>query len=213
MDELDKLKSAWKKDENIYPKFSEKDIYAMLHKTSSSIVKWILLISIMEFVLWLALSFLLKDSPGNKEMQAMNIDYITTPMSVISYGIILYFMYIFYMRYKKISSTDSVKTLMHNILITRKAVSSYIFVNIAYVSISIIVLFIIMFNNHAGIISVINKFEQDGHLLNFYLIALIFGVIFIGIFILVMWLFYKLVYGLLLKRLYKNYEELKKIDL
>lgn len=33
-----------------------------------------------------------------------------------------------------------------------------------------------------------------------------------GIFVLLMWLFYKLIYGLLLKRLNKNYKELKKLD-
>lgn len=213
MDELDKLKNAWKKDETAYPQFSEKDIYAMLHKTSSSIVKWILIISILEFGLWLGLSFALKDSPGAQDMEALNIDYVTTPMSIISYGIILYFVYIFYTRYKKISTTDNVKTLMQNILKTRKAVSAYIFLNITYVALSTIILFIVMFNTHAGIISIINKFEKDGHLLTFYLVAFIFAVIFIGIFVLLMWLFYKLVYGMLLKRLYKNYEELKKIDL
>lgn len=213
MDELDKLKSAWKKDESAYPQFSEKDIYAMLHKKSSSIVKWILMISIMEFVLWLGLSFLLKDNQGAKDMEALNIDYITTPMSIISYGIILYFVYIFYTRYKKISTTDNVKTLMQNILKTRKAVSAYIFVNIAYMAVSIMVLLLVMFNTHAGLISIIHKFEVDGHLLNFYLAAFIIAIIFIGVFVLVMWLFYKLVYGLLLKRLHKNYEELKKIDL
>jgi len=213
MDELDKLKNAWKKEENTYPKFSEKDIYAMLHRTSSSIVKWIMIISILEFVLWLGLSFLLKDNPGAKDLDSLNIDYITTPMSVISYGIILYFVYIFYTRYKKISTTDNVKTLMQNILKTRKAVSAYIFVNITYMAISTIILFIIVFNTHAGIITIVHKFEKDGHLLMFYLVAFIFTIVFIGVFVLVMWLFYKLVYGMLLKRLYKNYEELKKIDM
>jgi hypothetical protein len=213
MDELDKLKNAWKKGQSAYPQFSEKDIYAMLHKTSSSIVKWILIISIMEFGLWLALSFLLKDTPGARDMDAMHIEYITTPMSIISYGIILYFVYVFYTRYKKISTTDNVKTLMQNILKTRKAVSVYIFVNIGYVAVSSVVLLIIMFTHHAGITSIIHKSEQHGHLPTFYLVAFISAAVFIGIFIFIMWLFYKLVYGMLLRRLHKNYEELKKIDL
>lgn len=212
MDELDKLKSSWKKEENTYPKFSEKDIYAMLHKKSSSIVKWILIISIAEFVFWISLSFLLKDSPNARNMQTLNIDYITTPMSIISNGIILYFVYIFYMRYKKISVTDDAKTLMQNILKTRKAVSVYIFVNIAYSVLSAIIIVIVMFNTDAGLNTLVHQAEDNGNKLLFYLVAFIFSIIILGIFILVMWLFYRLIYGLLLKRLYKNFEELKKID-
>lgn len=213
MDELDKLKSAWKKDENIYPKFSEKEIYAMLHKTSSSIVKWILIISILEFAFWIGLSFILKDSPATKNVQSPDLDYVTIPMTIVSYGIILYFVYTFYMRYKKISTTDNVKTLMQNILKTRKAVSVYIFVNIAYAVLSSIIIVLVMFNTDTGILTIKNKIEQGGELVMFYIVMLLFCVVILGLFVLVMWLFYKLVYGLLIKRLYKNYEELKKIDL
>ena len=212
MDELDKLKNSWKKEENIYPKFSEKDIYGMLHKTSSSIVKWILIISIAEFVFWISLSFLLKDSPGSMNMQTANLDHITTPMSIVSNGIILYFVYIFYIRYKKISVTDDAKTLMQNILKTRKAVSVYIFVSISYAVLSAIIIVIVMFNTDENLNSLVHQAENNGSELLFYLVAFIFSFIILGLFILVMWLFYKLIYGLLIKRLYKNFEELKKID-
>jgi hypothetical protein len=36
-----------------------------------------------------------------------------------------------------------------------------------------------------------------------------FLLLFVGLF----WLFYRLIYGILLKKLYRNYHELKKIDL
>ena len=49
MEELDLLKKAWKKEECSFDQVSEKDIYGMLHQKSSSIVKWILIISIVEF--------------------------------------------------------------------------------------------------------------------------------------------------------------------
>ena len=62
MDELDILKQNWKRNAENFPKFSEQDIYAMLHKKSSSIVKWILIISVLEFVFWLGISFLMKDN-------------------------------------------------------------------------------------------------------------------------------------------------------
>jgi hypothetical protein len=49
MDELEILKKDWKKSENTFDQVSETEIYGMLHKRSSSLVKWILIISIIEF--------------------------------------------------------------------------------------------------------------------------------------------------------------------
>ena len=60
-EELDLLKKAWKKDEHSYEQVTEKQIYAMIHKRSSSIVKWILMISIAELILWSGISFLFVD--------------------------------------------------------------------------------------------------------------------------------------------------------
>ena len=48
MEELDLLKRAWQKDSHSYEQISEVEIYKMLHKKSSSIVKWILIISLLE---------------------------------------------------------------------------------------------------------------------------------------------------------------------
>lgn len=52
MDELELLKKDWQKDDNNYPKKSYNEIYKMILKKSSSIVKWIFIISILEFILW-----------------------------------------------------------------------------------------------------------------------------------------------------------------
>ena len=41
-EELDLLKKAWKKDPHVYEQVTENQIYQMIHKRPSSIVKWIL---------------------------------------------------------------------------------------------------------------------------------------------------------------------------
>jgi hypothetical protein len=51
MKELDLLKD-WQKNKDSFEQVSEIEIYRMIHKKSSSIVKWILIISIMEVLLW-----------------------------------------------------------------------------------------------------------------------------------------------------------------
>lgn len=58
MNELDLLKKDWKKDKTNFQQVTENDIYKMIHTKSSSIVKWILIISIIEFTLLNGVSFL-----------------------------------------------------------------------------------------------------------------------------------------------------------
>lgn len=212
MDELDILKQNWKRNAENFPKFSEQDIYAMLHKKSSSIVKWILIISILEFVFWLGISFLMKDSQSSRQVENLHVDYITIPMTVIGYMIIIYFFCKFYINYRKITTTDSVKTLMANILNTRKTVNSYIIANIAFIILSCIVIFTIFFQRDPVLLDTLSKYEANGDASMFYLIYIAAAIICMSIFILIIWLFYKLIYGLLLKRLHRNYEELKKLD-
>ena len=52
MDDLDLLKQKWQSVEQELPKLSYTDIHQMLLKKSSSIVKWIFLISIAELLFW-----------------------------------------------------------------------------------------------------------------------------------------------------------------
>jgi len=51
MDQLEELKGIWKNQSESTIKFTESDIYKMVHKKSSSIVKWILVISLLELLL------------------------------------------------------------------------------------------------------------------------------------------------------------------
>ena len=212
MDVLDLLKKDWKKNEGSYPKFSEKEIYAMLHKRSSSIVKWILVISIVEFSFWLLLSFLLRDSSQMQKINSLHISYITLPLEVANYAIILFFVIVFYRNYKKIAVTDNARRLMQNILRTKKAVTHYIFAIITYNLIAIIVVFILFFMYDPELLKTIHEYEENGNVGIFYLLYIVMALIATAIILLLYWLFYRVIYGLLLKSLKRNYEELKKLD-
>ncbi len=212
MEELDKLKHDWKKSGNRYPRFSEQEIYAMLHKRSSSIVKWILVISIVEFSFWLLLSFLLRDSSQMQKINSLHISYITLPLEVANYAIILFFVIVFYRNYKKIAVTDNARRLMQNILRTKKAVTHYIFAIITYNLIAIIVVFILFFMYDPELLKTIHEYEENGNVGIFYLLYIVMALIATAIILLLYWLFYRVIYGLLLKSLKRNYEELKKLD-
>lgn len=213
MEELDILKKDWKRNAG-FPRVSEQEIYGMLHKKSSSIVKWIVVISALEFIFLVGLTLLLiKDNPTQRHMEGFKLDNVTIPITIGSYVIILYFVYLFYINYKKITTTDNVKNLMASILRVRKTVSNYIFVNIAYTLASLIIIFAVYFKTDIRLSDALHGAEAEGKALEFYLIIIISTLLWISIFVAAIYLFYRLIYGLLLKRLRKNYDELKKIDL
>jgi len=101
MDELDILKKDWQKEDSRYPKLSYDDIYGMILKKSSSIVKWIFIISILEFVLWAGVSFALKDTDLNKKFESYNAENIMIPFMVLGYLILAYFFYKFFMNLER----------------------------------------------------------------------------------------------------------------
>jgi hypothetical protein len=212
MEELDLLKKDWKKNENKFPRVSEQEIYGMLHKNSTSVVKWIFLISILEFAFFLALTLLLNDNSNTSKMEGYLNDYMLTGITVIDYGIMIYFFCQFYINYKKITTTDKVQNLMASILKTRKTVSNYIFVKISFIVILLVSMFIIYFNNEPEMISTRHLAEEKGKVMMLYVVYFAAVTISVAVFAGVVWLFYRLIYGLLLKRLRKNYNELKKID-
>ncbi len=213
MEELDLLKKDWKKNEHSFPKITEQEIYAMLHKKSSSIVKWIFIISILEVIAWSLISFFTADENYLKTLESYHIKTLVNTFTVINYIVIFFFIFLFYRNFKSINTTDSVKSLMKNILKTRKTVQYYIWYNLVMIGIIFITMMVATciyderFNRMSG------QFEGNDQGMLFWMMILGFTIVFFGIFVGIIWLFYRLVYGFLLRRLYKNYEELKKIDL
>ena len=213
MDELELLKKDWKKNENVFDQVTEKDIYGMLHKRSSSIVKWILIISVLELVLWNIFSFLVPNDTYSNTLAEIHLDKIIAVIDLLHYAVILFFIYLFYKNYKAINTTDTVKELMQSILKTRKTVQYYVWYNVGMLSFLIIFVFVYQFMYDSDLQKLLNQGMQNENSNNFQAIFLItIFVIVIAVFIGLIWLFYRLLYGILMKRLQKNYYELKKID-
>lgn len=212
MDGLELLKKDWQNKEDHFPKLSYNEIYNMLWKKSSSVVKWIFIISIIEFVFWSVLSFLLKDSKNMERLQSYHADGVIIPLTVIAYIILFYFLYKFFTNYKKISATDNARTLMENILRTRQTVKQYVWFNIIYFIIASIVVAILQLNYDQEIIGILKEKTSDGDAFYFYIAFIGSVLILVGVFSVLIWLFYKLIYGILLKRLKYNYNELKQIE-
>ena len=145
MEELDLLKKSWKKDENSFEQVSEKQIYSMLHQKSSSIVKWILIISILEFVFWNVIAFVFSDEKYQVRMKEYGIENIMTVVNMVNYIVVIGFIYVFYKNYKSISTLDSTHQLMKNILSTRRTVQNYIWYNLGVITVTIVISIVLLF--------------------------------------------------------------------
>ena len=212
MDELEILKRDWKKKENSFNQVSEKEIYNMLHKTSSSIVKWILIISILEILLWSSITFLTADDEYFKTLEMYHLNTIMPIITFVNYAVILVFIYLFYKNYKAINTTESVKALMQNILKTRKTVKYYVGYNIGMAVFGFVLVFIFQFLYDPNIRTMTDKVSESMNSNLFILLIIMIYAVIIAVFVGVIWLFYKLLYGILMRRLQKNYNELSKID-
>ncbi|WP_027136771.1 hypothetical protein [Gaetbulibacter saemankumensis] len=213
MDELDLLKKDWKKSDDKFPKLSYNQIYSMILKRSSSIVKWIFIISILEFVLWTGIAFFIKDTESMKRFESYSNNSVYTPLVIIGYIILAYFFYLFFRNYRNISVTDSAKVLMENIIKTRKTVRYYVLFNLGYLVASTIAALFVEFNNDDILINQAQQAAASGEIFKFYAVFIIATVLMLAVVIGVLLLFYWLIYGLLLKRLNSNYNELKKLEI
>ena len=211
MDELELLKKDWQENQK-FPKLSKQEIYALLHKKSSSIVKWIFILSLIEFGFWTVLALFMKDTEAQQRFDSYEMDHIMIPFMVIGYLILGYFFVTFYKNYKKISSTDSVKLLMKNILNTRKTVKQYVLFNLVFIYISLVIGVWIEMDKNPDFQLITSKFTETNEYLVMYgivaLLTLLMMVALTGILL----GFYYLVYGILLKRLKKNSKVLKEIE-
>lgn len=212
MDELELLKKDWQKDESSYPKLTYNELYKMILKKSSSIVKWIFIISILEFVFWIFISVALKYSGYNDDMVNIESSTIFIVLSIGSYIILAYFFYRFYINYRTINTTDNASRLMENILKTRRTVKQYVAFNLIAMIVSVGILLPYFMNNDPNTKTIIDNATANGEIFKFYAGIIIVTLLILAVVIGVLLLFYWLIYGILLKRLNKNYRELKRLE-
>ena len=214
MDLLDKYKKTWGLQPKNIDKISSEEIYKMARSKSISIVKWIFILGLIEFSI--GIIFMLLNIYQNQTYDMLATDLLTRKyllyLSFLTVPFLLYFLNMFYNNYKNISVTDNTRVLMEMIKKTRRSVRNYILFNLAVIVLgSIIITFISLKNSTRDIIlqnQIINfqlNFDDDESII---IIMIIITVIILT----VIWSFYQLIYGNLLKKINRNYKELKKLD-
>ena len=214
IDELDLLKKDWQKREAHLPQLSFDQIHKMIWKKSSSIVKWILIISILEITLpnLIYLSPSIREKNFLGEIESFNTIFIV--FNIFYYSVVAYFIYQFYRRYREISVLASAKSLMHQIIKTRKTVKHYIIFCLS-MALVFFALFIFGIYLDDGILLAFEGIAEKSKEIPLDKIrttaiwvlsigAIVFTAVAAGI--------YFLLYGLLLRKLKRNYKELKHLE-
>jgi hypothetical protein len=209
MKELDLLKRDWQKNNQSFAQVTDKELYIMIHKNSSSIVKRIFIISILEIVFWTVIGLFFNTENDLKESDNPMVYPIMMGITVLNYAVVLIFIYLFYKNYSQISTINSTKQLMKDIIKTRKTVQYYVWYNLGMFILGA-VLGITLALSYDPTINNLKQNIQNPNLV--LVITIISMIVLCSILYGAIWLFYKLAYGILLKKLNTNYQELKKLD-
>jgi MFS family permease len=211
MDELELLKKDWKANSTrTDQQITKEAIYPMMHKKSSSIVKTLFYISIAELIIWLGLNvypFFASNEWREELTEMYGNNNILVAFTFINCAVIMLFVILLYKSYKSISVTDNAKKLIENILKTRKIIKYYVIFSLAFAFVSMIVGF------YFTVFEIPEYKAQFEHISDKQmLITMVIGMLIIALFLVAFWLIYRLIYGILLKRLHRNYKELKKLE-
>ena len=203
MEDLKKYRDVWQAQQYADKQLDSDTITKMIHKRSSSIVKWIFYISLIEFIVLTLINIFGKSYRNELDLEELGLYHFMVGVGFfVGYIIPLLFIYLFYKNYRSISVTSTTKELIQSILKTRKTVKYYI------ITILSIVTFALLYSTYVILQApeyseVIARYGENGSLIVWGLVVLMV-LIFIGIILMV----YLLLYGILLKRLKVNYKEL-----
>lgn len=214
MDELELLKKDWQKKDEHLPKLSYDEIHTMIWKKSSSIVKWIFYISIIEFIIPHLLYLAPSMRNSSLDMYSnLGLSKVVLVVSIFQYLVVFYFIYQFYKRYREISVLDSAKKLTSKILRTRKTVKHYVIFSLSMVllTFAIMVVGIYFSDNVVEALNLEGNIEDMSMERMKFMIMAVFAVVGIVVTALFGGIYF-LLYGLLTRKLRKNFRELQKLE-
>lgn len=216
--DLDDFKQTWQKQET-KPRYEQEEILTMLNKKSRNYVKYILWISVLEFLLFLSINIynVLKKSEQNSFISILeklgvektenfmkNFHVFDMTMNILTLVITAYFVILFYINYKKIHVESNLRKFILQIFKFKKTVNLFILVNVLLIIFSAVLL---------TLFSIYYLQKQEIQLSQPELIVFVTEISVIILLSLAMiWLYYKVVYGIILKRLSRNLSQLQEIE-
>lgn len=216
--DLDSFKKTWQ-EQPVQPKYDSTEILQMLNRKSRNYVKYIFWISVAEFLFFsvLGLFYFFQDEESDSFRKILeklgaqkapeietNFDHAYLAIKILSLLITAYFVLKFYQNYRKIKIEENLKGLIIRIIKFKKTVNAFILISIA-----LLIAFTFVFT--AFIFYILNS--QNVKPDNSNLIIVIIGIIVSTVLcVLLIWLYYRLVYGIIIRKLDRNLKQLKDIE-
>lgn len=209
MDALDQFKEQWKNQSDNFVQHDKVQLTNILKRKSTNLVKWIFVFGLVEFGLWALLSLVFHDqSTGSSSNSEIFVNF-SNGLEIVSYAILIYFLFRFYANYKRISMVENTKQLMTKIIKTRKTVKLYVGINIALLVIGTIAALFLMVNYDPELMATVRDIQTKQPNEFFYLKLAGVTLVVLTVACLLLLLVYWLTYGTLLRRLKVNYKLLQ----
>lgn len=216
--DIDKLKSQWQQ-QSVSDRYDSTEILKMLNYKSKNYVKYVLWISMVEFLCVLILNVwhMIHDGGarniihilevvGLKETQALKTTFnsIYGVLKFVSLSVTAYFVFLFYYGFKKIRVEANLKQFMIHIIKFRKNMNQFIMVNILFLVVFIAIFAWFIFHTVS-----VQNLVLDGRKTLFFFLSFILVTMFC---VFLIFGYYRLVYGGLMKKLEKNLKQLEAIE-
>jgi len=216
--DLDSFKKTWQ-EQPVQQKYDNHDILQMLNRKSRNYVKYIFWISAAEFLFFtlIGLFYIIQGNESNSFISILeklgirktsdmetDFDHIYLTLKILSLSVTAYFVYKFYQNYKDIKIEENLKKFILKIIEFRKTVNAFILINIA-----LLIAFTSIFT--VFVFYIVNT--QNIKITNSMITGFIAGIIISTVFtVLIVWLYYRVVYGIIIKKLGRNLKQLQEID-
>ncbi|SHK65661.1 M48 family metalloprotease [Chryseobacterium polytrichastri] len=216
--DLDSFKKTWQ-EQPVQQKYDNNEILKMLNRKSRNYVKYIFWISVFEFLLFsvMGLFYFFQGEETNGFLNVLeklgaqktpevehNFGITYLIIKVLSLLITAYFVYKFYQNYRKIKIEENLKGLITRIIKFKKTVNAFILISILLLVVftSIFTVFIFYALNSQNV-------EPTNSALTIFVIVTAVST---GLCVLLIWLYYRLVYGIIMRKLDRNLTQLRDID-
>ncbi|QFG53778.1 beta-carotene 15,15'-monooxygenase [Chryseobacterium sp.] len=215
---IDDFKKTWQEHE-VRPKYGNSEILEMLNHKSRNYVKYILWISVVEFLFFTGLSvfYIFRTEDSNSFISAMEkLGVHNTPelqqeftllyniLKALSFLITGFFVVRFYQNYRRINLEANLKRFILQIMIFRRTVNHFILANILLLIIFTGILTLFIFRTLATQEITLEQPTLLGFLTGIGIATLLS----VGL----IWLYYRIVYGIIMKKLGRNLNQLKDIE-
>lgn len=185
------LKRMWENLNFANINIKQPQLFYIIHLHSNSIVKKILIISILEFSISLLITYLSSKLKYTAEFLAIEKHSVLVFLDILYYLVFIYFFIQFIINFKKIDSSSNLQHLLKTIIKTRKSAYYLILSSLISLNLNTIIFFGIYLNTNHQLLLKTNESNSNLFLNNIVYCCIL--MLFLVIISFLIWHIYKLI--------------------